>query len=278
MDATRDALRHVNKQLDNARDILAKLCTVRHRTTGHAFLVFQLEQTRDRFLQLFNRRLPAIGHAPSSEVLRDMGNSSAAVLGFDRCAARDRHAPQLESASGRHVKVSRAPEPSDVLWENLEVKQAVRGSRQTLHTFLIALLLVLSTIVLYTTRLLQLAHTQYATRATTANPKGESDMQSTVLGLGVTGLNSVVTLIFNAILQYSIEFLTKREAYPTRTELEKHQFTRLIFAYLVNTLIVPIVVSMLTLYDPEEQGVIFYITGVTQARRSLLSDCLLIAF
>jgi hypothetical protein len=260
---TRDDLHACSKELEKARAKLRALSHETHRTTGHAFVIFSLEATRDRFLDLFTHELPSFGKDTPHDILVDVMRHSPTPLGprfrFGECGNLGGVGPPLQSASWRHVHVERAPEPSDVMWENLEIDEPTRRCRHIVHTLLGVLLLVLATTSLYTTRLLQIAHAQFAADG------NQDDISSKVPGFVVSTLNSVVTLVFNLIINFAIDKLTHREAHPTRSEFERHKFTRLSFFYLVNTLVVPIFVSMFTLYDPKDRNIVFFITGITQA-------------
>lgn len=96
---------------------LAALLREPQRTTGHAFVVLQLETDRNRLLQ----------------EIRAGGQGAGGAALFPRAAS---------AASGRGVVGMMAPEPSNVCWQNLEVTDDERRSRfrATLRNTLLLLL------------------------------------------------------------------------------------------------------------------------------------------
>ena len=85
-------------------------------------------------------------------------------------------------------------------------------------------------------------------------------------GFAIVGVSAGVTLLVNQVLKAVTVWLTYREGHPTRSSYEKSSFTKLILAYTLNTVLAPILVSVLTLYDPMSKTLTFFIGRfITQA-------------
>ena len=164
------------------------------------------------------------------------GSAAAAPPGTMSGGGKARSAPDvhmkqaLASASWRTagVEVMRAPEPNDVYWENLELSDEARTRKQLQTNLVIAIMIILGTVLLYLVRTFQIAANQ--------NFSTEQDDAARILSyLSVSGLAAVVTIVWNLLLRAAIEALTERECHVTRSRVELAVFTKLICAYVLNT-------------------------------------------
>ena len=78
-------------------------------------------------------------------------------------------------------------------------------------------------------------------------------------GLAIAALSVTVTCLVNLATKPVVLWLTDREAHPTKSSYEKSSFTKLILAYVLNTVVVPIFVSLVTLYDPIEDRFLLHL-------------------
>ena len=198
----------------------------------------------------------------------DLNTSFIALAQLDRngsgsaaAAAAKGHQQVLLAAAGwqsEGVTVTRAPEPNDVYWENLELSESDRRQRKAITTLVIVFLILLGTFFLYFVRTFQIAVNQHASTFDSAG-------QRFLAALSISGGAAIVTIIWNLLLKSVIEALTHRECHVTRSKVELEVFTKLIAAYFLNSVAIPIFVSSFTLYDPYEQVVAAQAVGVTQA-------------
>ena len=261
IDSTREALAKVAKATTACRAELKRLRSEKHVTTGHAFIVFQRIRDRDRFINLFNPAPMAVGDGG----LADLCPRMAHLLGHKVVTAEPQSIPKLESAGDRPegVRVSRAPEPDDIYWENLETSKTSRRWRKRLSYTLLALLVLIGAALLYTARFSQInVHQHSSMLASDGLIPTQRFFGNLAISGAAVGTTQLVNLVINAV---TLE-LVHRERHPTRSAFEKASFTKLILAYSLNTVVVPIAVSQVTLYDPIDGSFIFYVNlRITQA-------------
>ena len=267
VEAAHEALSKVNADQLAARNELRRLRSEAHTTTGHAFIVFQTIRDRDRFLNLFNKAAKALGEGGLMELLR------VPLKWVQR--KKQRVGSELLQAAGwkeEGVRVRRAPEPNDIYWENLELQPKERRNRKRLSILLILVLLLLGTVLLYVARSWQIGYFQHLSTLcdtqSTLFCLSDADVSSwrTLAGFAIVGVSAGVTLLVNQVLKAVTVWLTYREGHPTRSSYEKSSFTKLILAYTLNTVLAPILVSVLTLYDPMSKTLTFFIGRfITQA-------------
>jgi hypothetical protein len=110
-----------------------------HRlSTGDAFVAFRLTATRDTFLRRYG--------TPDSGSGEPLLQCVAARLGKG-INPPERPEKMQSSAQPAHVMIAAAPEPSDVLWENIEASQDVKPMLATWAAILLAATLTLWLVV-----------------------------------------------------------------------------------------------------------------------------------
>ena len=242
---------------EQVEELVTKLEQLRHEghdTTGHAFVVFKTERTRNRFIRLFHRSR------------RERFLRAALCLGPPA-------PPRLEAASRdggarRAVAVTAAPEPSDVCWENLG-KGDGYVVLATSVTYSLTLLLVgvgvVSCVLLKASEvefMQQIDDRRWEMETTGDGAEVESLLYSSLLSAGI----STVIVVINLLLKLLINMMARREGHDTQTDFERSVFTKLALAYVLNTVVLPLVV-----------GCIPY--GLTQAwyeRGGTLQDALML--
>lgn len=297
--ALRAKMRSNEAATKKARDELSQLASSDHTTTGDAFIVFQYVADRDRFITMFHPAPVALEDGGLSDICEQIvpriirncfsscrkaccrtpraktatvgqddadafgGGNHGGGTGSNSVRRRQRRSerPLLSAASWRPkgVEVFKAPEPTDVYWENLECRRWERLLRMWLTNLVIGLMIVAGTALLYLVQSVQVAANQHF------STYSSSSFETSLQALLISGLAAVVTLVWNLVLKNSVEALTYRERLDTRSHVEVALFTKLIFVYGLNTVAVPLLVSFLTLYDPIEQAPVLHVVGITQA-------------
>ena len=232
------------KLLPRREETLEMMRSEAHRTTGHAFIVFQTTSLRDRFLNMFNNQEASLedsfftGSAPLWRLLLPAWWSRWCAGGQDT----GHRPPELFSAdAGRRVRVSKAPEPSDIYWENLSAAPADRRNRQGITACAIGVIIVLGTTTLYATRTQQIRVNQ---DASLWEHEG-SRMHRVVTMLIISILSVLVTVAVNLIIKVLTEWLTFKECHPNRSSYERSIFTKLMTAYFINTIMAPLFVAFM---------------------------------
>ena len=158
-------------------------------TTGHAFIVFTSESTRNGFVQKFSR-----SHArwwSSGGLLRPLfGFANWSVYGLRdslRQSSTAEGLPVLEqSAAGGPVTVTVGPEPSDVYWEHLHFDDA--------YTFLAQARTYAVTFALLVVNGVALSYIQIAIAGNQSARHGASDYL-------LSGVSSLLIFTLNHFLQ-----------------------------------------------------------------------------
>ena len=144
--------------------------------------------------------------------------------------------PRLEAAAHRHVEVSVAPEPEDVLWCNLEVGDDERR-RAVLLTYALTLLIVAAAGVgNYTLTLLKL-------RGTAWLGLEASSWRTTSFRLGLSLASSSFIALVNLGTKAFVRESTARERHVSTTRFERSLFSKLCLAYVLNTVALPWVIG-----------------------------------
>ena len=276
--AIQEAFDKVAKATSACRQELRRLRSETHITTGHAFVVFQRIRDRDRFLNVFNPAPKAIGDGGLADKYAEMiiRLCGGPLCGGGRCGGRIsalisnreaevRRGPELQAAGWRHVHVSRAPEPDDIFWENLELKPHARRERQRLSYMLLALIILIGLLMMGAARIIQVSyHQNSALYFTSAD--GYVPTRRLLGNLTISGVAAGVTLLFNLLVRPASFALTDRESHPTRSASEKSSFTKLILAYSLNTVVVPIFVAFISYDHPYGQSAtLTFSPRITQA-------------
>ena len=133
-------------KLQKSRAKLEATCANQaHQTTGHGFIVFNYEADRNRFARKLLRtpsqlrrlrfqqwldnhpRWPGVGSM--RRLLRQLGPDVEPL-------------PQMRSAGGTMLQVLSAPEPDEVVWENLELSDRYRAYASLITSLITAVMLI----------------------------------------------------------------------------------------------------------------------------------------
>lgn len=150
--------------------------------------------------------------------------------------------PVLVAADHQTVKLTSAPEPSDVFWENL-AKDKTFTYRASLRTFVVTTSMIgIGVAIQVGIKVGQ----QEGTPDKLAKQGVElTELQASVYSLGLSALASGVVVIINLLLKWTIKWLVGLEGHDTKTDFERSVFTKLSMAYILNTVILPMVLGVL---------------------------------
>lgn len=136
----------------------------------------------------------------------------------------------------RKETITKPPNPSDIIWENLDVPDSKRlGARLIIYLISIVILCI-SGIVIYYLRKAQ---------------ENDTSVQG-VIGLLVATIPSFVVLIFNLILEGVMGYLTTFELHISFTNYNYSVGIKLIALMFMNTAIIPTIVNLLIIDDVED--------------------------
>ena len=155
---------------------------------------------------------------------------------FDLMDGEEHTQPLLEASNGAEVEVSVAPEPSDVLWENLEVTSAER-QRATVLTYIVTLLIVTASAALF------VVLTIFKNRGAEWFGFTPGTWAFSLFKLALSGSASGSIVGVNGAIFKFVYAATKRERHATKTGFERSLFTKLSLAYVANTVLLPILVG-----------------------------------
>ena len=176
--------------------------------------------------------------------------------------------PRLQAADGREVDVSLAPEPEDVIWENLEVSDGERLKR-TLTTYVVTVLIVgLSATSFYFLTAVKARGPDWIG----ARP-GSWARSSFSVGLSLAASSFVAAC--NLAIKQFVYWATARERHVSTTRFERSLFSKLALAYVANTVALPWLIGAIPTSSEQPFGVSqgWYEAGgpVEQAQNLLLT-------
>ena len=256
--------RQLGEAISEQEQLLSKLLSEQHQVTGHAFIVFQKEIDRNSFAQLFLvdtwrdkanarilsyverlvRKLRAKPEAPAPPTMvRSVASMTEVQV--------NRSGATLESASHQPVAVQVSQEPSEVWWENLAVPDAEKLRYKLLNVCALTTLIVLSFFVLVITldfkeRENAALEDEYAKWADDETAEGRRNrVRLLTQRMMLSALTASISVITNFLLTRVCIWLSRKERYESVTAFERAIFTKLMPAYIINTMLTPLVVGAL---------------------------------
>ena len=174
-------------------------------SSGHAFVVFQLEEERNKLINHFRQSHDGLRHS-------------------------------ADSAS--YVVASVGPEPSNVIWENLEVTAEVRAQRWWESTRATVWVLSLSGVFLV---LIQFAKRTFTTDYSLGQIGDTSQLgdPSVVIAL----VAALIIAITACLVRRTVSAMVTREAHETQSQFEAGLMWKLCGAFASNNVVMPIAVS-----------------------------------
>ena len=165
------------------------------------------------------------------------GSRSRFASPFFWCACLLSNSSSLQRSN---VVVESAPEPSEVLWENLQLDDEHESRVELVSTVLTVLLVLFGLVILVTCKLLQVFLNDLTSQSKSIHwtlRMGFSSLMALVV--------STVTLVWNTLCRSLILRMTKRAGHDTLTSEQTSIFGKLSVAYVVNSAVVPILVSFI---------------------------------
>jgi len=149
---------------------------------------------------------------------------------------------------GNAIVVKRAPEPDDIMWENLGViatqVSKIRRKRRRIVTYMATLVVLLACAgVIYLSSLSKSAIKDR--KKSTANPSNSENLLFGVLIF----LPSTLVVIINMVLAITIRRFSLLELHKTYTNYDSSVFVKLAISMFINTAIIPILVHWGNWYD-----------------------------
>ena len=212
---------------------LTELLQEHHRSTGHAFVVFKLEEKRNQLLQRFYH--PSwLEVAIARMTMRDPPKPGNGTL--PTSAAKSRRSSRYAMRGERLpvVTMTIAAEPSEVYWENLEVPNWRKLQVRRFNRLLMMLVLVGSG------TLLTVVSTWKAAVGTIEKDDGSTDLFQ---GLALAAFAAWLSVFTNFLITHLTSLLAFLEKHDTRTLYERAIFSKLAPAFVLNTAVAPIIVG-----------------------------------
>ena len=235
-------------------------------STGHAFITFQTEKDRDKFRDMFHRKtvdemdaiwklkslvgwtLPA--HVCMSKVEENFLDGKYRVANE---GVWMRSAPKVSE-----VEVVSAPEPSEVLWDNLELDDIHERRWVWIGRFVQSIFILL------------------ACGITVGMRVSNASVSNHVGGAGKMGMSVAISLVIticNSVLRAMSVTLTNKEGLDTKTYWSTSLFSKVSKAYLLNSVVIPAAVGLATSlfiqHTPVNQAW-YEATGVVQIASTLI--------
>ncbi len=139
-----------------------------------------------------------------------------------------------------HINISRAPEPTDVYWENMGVSFWNRLGKTALT--LLASLGAIS-VVFGISWAIKSYKSNIEEEYRTDQRLAKTDFNDLIEVRGLSFLTSLVVVVFNRILVFIIRALSAKERHKTYTKFNVSVGFKLTVATFANTVIIPLVVN-----------------------------------
>eukprot|EP00964_Phaeocystis_antarctica_P074069 scaffold45504_cov70-Phaeocystis_antarctica.AAC.5 len=155
--------------------------------------------------------------------------------------------PPLSAADGMPVSLTSAPEPSDhrthphqtlTPRQNLEKDLSYTNHASLVTIAVTSLLIGVSVGIQVLIKFLQ--------ALSTTDSVAERDIAFTTnqaAAFSLSALASTVVVVVNLLLKWTIKYFVSREGHDTKTDFEKRVFTMLSMAYVLNTVVMPMVLG-----------------------------------
>ena len=224
---------------------------IRHtapRTTGHAFVCFKLERRRDELILKFRK--------PSLVSLAYWTYLTSYLFGLDKPPASARALPRLRTPASPEapwggLTVDQAPEPRDIYWANLVHDGTPHQTRARIFTRLMSVLIVgvgvlLCVFVQSVEAVFAKAQSQPSRLSGGGVRRGGGGFDYRTYGAQLASV--VIVSLVNQLLKVVIPMLTRLESHRTLVAYEVNVYTKLTFAYVLNTALLPLTVGLLPIY------------------------------
>jgi hypothetical protein len=140
--------------------------------------------------------------------------------------------PSLEAAAHKHVEVSVAPEPEDVLWSNLEVTDAQRRHSVMITYAATLMIVIVAAVGNYMITITKLRGAEWL-------GIDDSSWLASTFRSGLSVMSSTFIAVVNLAIKAFVRESTHRERHVSTTRFERSLFSKLSIAYVLNTVALP---------------------------------------
>ena len=258
-------LQSLAKRYEVNKERMVKLVEEPDMATGHAFVVFNYEKDRNRLARLFTstprslymflrpskRRTSSATLKCAEPVVESwMPSCSEMVSPFFWCRCLLAKGGLVEADVKTSVVVTSAPEPNEVLWENLQIDDEAEARVETISSGIVFVLIVVGILMLVLIKILQIMFVDFLSQR-----DGWNWMVKLFLKNIATIAVATVTLTWNFLSREIILKMTKRAGHDTATAEESAVFAKLSWAYVFNSVVIPLFIfGMLTASSPNSGG------------------------
>ena len=198
-------------------------------STGHAYVVFQYESDRNAFLEQLN----AVPGKPPTCALVSLHGSWPPV---DAAHAKAMLPRTVSPRAEMPLEAVPAPEPSEVVWQNLELDDLVEARWIRRGAAVLVFVMLAGCVLTLLIRQAKSSHEQ------SSGPIEDANLHAVITFLLAIG-TSVTVAGCNGLMKMLSLQLTLREGQDSQTEYEVSLFAKLSIAYLINSAAIPILVG-----------------------------------
>ena len=148
--------------------------------------------------------------------------------------------PYCTFSEDREIQIERAPEPSDVLWENLNVSYVTRLYK-TITIFVSILILI--GVCFGSIFGLDLEQRELKKKQEEEKKMGILNQKREIEIRVISFICAFVIIIINNLLKIIVKYLTTKEKHETNTAFNLSLAVKLMLARFVNTAIVPVIIN-----------------------------------
>ena len=203
--------------------------------TGHAFIIFHKEVDRNKMYLLFLD--PATRPRLQSEAWPRLPYEPPEKSRLPSCLRCCMPGAKKRPAE---LEARPAPEPDEILWENLQLSDEWESKVERWGYATLALVMLFGLFLLAGVKLSKVAFK----KTLAENPKTAGTAIETGVNLVMAVAVSGTTIVFNTALKMLIFFITKKEGQDTITQEQASIFTKLSVAFVINTALVPLVMAV----------------------------------
>ena len=153
-------------------------------------------------------------------------------------------AKPTEEAPQPIVEAVSAPEPSEVIWENLELDDAHEQRAEKIGYAVVAAQIFVGAVLIILVRWAISEETQSLDTASGDDSSGLWALMTTIYVFVVSSSVSAVTFLLDVLIRRAVVKLTANEGQDTQTEYEQSVFFKLAGAFIFNSALVPIVTGI----------------------------------
>lgn len=160
-------------------------------------------------------------------------------LDAPRQSSAEEEAADPAAAGWLPAEVSSAPEPSDVVWENLGMGDEYQAKMQLRSFVATSIVLALACVIMI--------FVTVGKGELTSNPGWTSTLssaQTVVFIRAITYSSSLVTLAINMLIKWVVTEGTEAEGLDTKSDVQSSLFFKLSMSYTINSCLIPIGVGV----------------------------------